>query len=170
MQPFIPLLIVVFGVGTVVWVLKEIRPASGRKRAPGPQPLDGVRFERRDLLVNASERRAFEVLRDAPLGHAYVFPEVRLEDVAQAVTQSDKARITARNRIKARHLDFVLVDEGFRPLLAVEVDGASHRGDRSREVDELKEAALSAAGIPLLRLHVGQDWSREIGRFIAERA
>ena len=68
-----------------------------------------------------------------------------------------------RGYVRARHVDFVLVDADWQPLLAVEVDGASHADPRARETDALKDRILTAAGIPLVRLRPERaSWPRQL--------
>ncbi len=129
----------------------------------------GVRFQAEPLLVNASERAAWEFLRRADLGQAHVFAKVRVEDVVSARGPSERRLFAARGHIKSRHIDFLLTDEDFRPLLAVEVDGPSHRSERAATADELKDRIFYLAGVPLLRLPVGADWNKVLTEWRAER-
>lgn len=70
--------------------------------------------------------------------------------------------LRARGQIKSRHLDFVLTDAHFRPILAVEIDGGWHASTRAMIGDDVKNGVLAAAGVPLLRLRVGSDWQAAV--------
>ncbi|MGH3164855.1 MAG: DUF2726 domain-containing protein, partial [Trebonia sp.] len=113
----------------------------------------GASFLRVPLLVNKSENWAWKFLerRKWRLGAIAVCPKVRLEDVINAVGGEP----AARGRIKSRHVDFLLVDGAWRPLLAVEVDGSSHDSPERRERDAMVDGMLADAGVPVLHLPVG---------------
>lgn len=127
--------------------------SGGRNRTRAP-----VFFRAERLLVNPSERQAWDLLQRANLGHTHVFAKVRLEDVVSAHSTDWRSRMSGRGRIKSRHLDFVLTDADFQPMLAIEVDGASHQTERAAIADAHKNRILASAGLPLLRLRVGEVW------------
>lgn len=131
--------------------------------------LHGASFRAEPLLVNQSERSAWDFLSRADLGQAHIFAKVRLEDVVSASAADSSTRNSARGRIKSRHLDFLLTDADFRPILAVEVDGRSHRTERAATTDEMKNQILAAAGVPLLRLQVGADWNAAVAQWRREQ-
>jgi hypothetical protein len=130
-----------------------------KRRWDTEEALAGLRFQPVALLRSASERAAWDLLRRTDLGQAHVFAKVRLEDVVEVKAGDERARQIGRNRIKSRHIDFLLTDAASRPILAVEVDGGSHRTARAAEGDELKNQVLARAGVPLVRLRVGEDWA-----------
>lgn len=132
--------------------------------------LQGADFRAVPLLVNPPERAAWDFLNQARLGQAHVFAKVRLEDVVSASGADNSTRYAARGRIRSRHLDFVLTDEEFRPMLAVEVDGGSHQTERAATADELKNQILAAAGVPLLRLKVGANWQAAVSKWQRDQA
>lgn|GEM_PF-6602361 len=124
-----------------------------RYRHPLRRPAT-PRYEATKLLVNGSERAAWQLLQELPLGAHAVCPKVRLEDF---LTPKGAEWYRLRGHISSRHIDF-LVDEDWRPMLAIEVDGSSHDKPGREYADAVKDAALAAAEVPLLRLRVGEDW------------
>jgi very-short-patch-repair endonuclease len=58
------------------------------------------------------------------------------------------------NRIKSKHIDFVICDAALCPIIAVELDDSSHhradRQTRDRDVDRI----LQIASLPILRVPV----------------
>lgn len=138
----------------------------GRGRRRGAALRHGARYEASPLLVNASERAAWHLLHELPLGAHAVCPKVRLEDVLEA---QGPHRQHLRGHVKSRHVDFLLVDEGWRPRLVVEVDGASHLREDRIARDRLVDGALASAGIPIVRLRVGEDWRAALRPWIQER-
>ena len=122
---------------------------TGKAKASAQFP-----FEPKVALFTRAEANFLSVLRQA-VPDLDVFGQVRLEDVInvkRGLPQSE--RTSARNRIKSRHLDFVLCEPGStRIVCAVELDDASHASERARASDELKNQALRAAGVPLVRVN-----------------
>lgn len=115
-----------------------------------------VRYRAREFLLTPGERR-FEIALDRALpdGVRSCY-KVRLGDVIDTPTGlRARERRIAWNRIAAKHLDFVLVDETTsRILAAIELDDRSHdRADRIAR-DEFVDAAMASAGVPLLRVKV----------------
>lgn len=51
------------------------------------------------------------------------------------------------------HFDFVVNDEKHAPQFAVEFDGPTHRLERQRRRDEIKDRLCELAGLPLLRVN-----------------
>lgn len=122
-----------------------------------------VRYRPREFLLTPGERR-FEIVLDRALpdGVRSCY-KVRLGDVIDTPTgmQARERRI-AWNRIAAKHLDFVLVDEETsRILAAIELDDRSHERADRRTRDEFVDAALESAGVPLLRVRVVRRYDPE---------
>lgn len=132
------------------------------RRADTEHHLKGATLRAAPLLVNLAERSAWDFLNRSDIGQAHVFAKVRLEDVVTVKAADHRAWSSIRGRIKSRHLDFVLTDADFLPILAVEVDGGSHNTERAAATDEMKNQVLSSAGVPLLRLRVGADWHQAL--------
>lgn len=118
------------------------------------------------LLVNGSERAAWHLLKELPLGAYAVCPKVRIEDFVYA---SGVERNRLRGYIKSRHVDFLLVDKEWNPMLVVEVDGGSHHHEKRKARDELVDRVLQSAGIPVLRLRVGENWRDRVMEWVTER-
>ena len=153
------LVLLVAGAGFMILLSRGARHGSDpdrRERALGPT----FRFRRAaSLLRTPGERAAWKLLHELALGAHAVCPKVRLEDIAEA-DGPDWRRL--RNYVRARHVDFVLVDDDWQPLLVVEVDGPSHATGKARANDALKDRILASAGIPLLRLRHGTDWRAQL--------
>lgn len=129
--------------------------------APAGRPSDGARFVAKPALFNASERTLFADLRSIVGDRAFVLAMVRMEDVlTPARDQPREVQYAARGRIKARHFDFVIVDDRGAPLLVLELDGPHHRRSRVRAADEFKDEACAMAGIRLIRVPPGYRLAR----------
>ena len=93
------------------------------------------------------------------------FVKVRLLDV---VNVPDKAWREYGAPASGMHLDFVLADAATTKVrLVVELDDKSHQRPEARERDRFKDNALAAAGVPILRVKVGQYNAGELRARIA---
>ncbi|MCK9443265.1 MAG: DUF2726 domain-containing protein [Tissierellaceae bacterium] len=87
----------------------------------------------------------------------YIAPMVRLADIIQ-VYKTENAFIYF-NKIKAKHIDFLLVDKyTFKPMIAIELDDSSHDFDNRKLRDDFLKKALYAADLKLVRFKAYQAY------------
>ena len=144
LAPFLPILLALIG-AVVALVLKGVR----RIRGTG-QPSD----ERKDLLFNPAEHSFLGVLKQI-LGNEYrIIRKVRIADIIRPQEgSSQSAGMSALDRISSQHLDFAVCDPRTMQVVGViELDEPGHDGTSRRRHDKLVAAALSSAGIPLVRI------------------
>lgn len=113
-------------------------------------------FFRRKFLLSKAEKSFYGILRRIVAPHN-VFAKVRLADLVE----SDERHWLWRanfNRIRSKHIDFVVCDAALCPIIAVELDDSSHqraeRKARDRDVDRI----LQIASLPILRVPVRRDY------------
>jgi len=146
-------------VALVVLVIVIVLARGSRKSAalvatpatPIAGELPAVSYDRCKSLLSPAERSFFGVLEPIAADLSLrVFCKVRLADVL-LVPRDAPNRQSLLNRTSQKHLDFVLCDpDTLAPVLAVELDDASHgRQDRQRR-DEFVGAACAAADLPIL--------------------
>lgn len=116
-------------------------------------------YQARNYLFSRAERSFLGVLERA-LGDEYrVFGKVRMEDLI-FVKKGTKNRQSARNRIRSRHIDFVVCRKDDLSIqFLVELDDKSHNNSKRAEADEFKNAACQAAGIKLVRIRAQSSYS-----------
>ena len=152
--PISPLIFVVilFGVLALALVLLKRSGAGTRIQLP---------YERQLSLFTKAERSFLGVLEQVVGSQYRIYGKVRLCDIIKVrsgLTKSD--RQSAFNRISKKHVDFVLCRSDDLSIVAVlELDDASHqRQDRERR-DSFVDAALNAAGLPIVHVPVKQAYS-----------
>lgn len=117
-------------------------------------------YEKRPRLLTDAELAFYRVLHSATAGDWPLFAMVRLADLIQVKPQSGGGQ-TWQNKIQAKHLDFVLCDpETLEAKLAIELDDASHEKPERRTRDHFVDAALGAAGLPILRVQCAAQYDR----------
>ena len=112
------------------------------------------------LFVNANEANFFNALRDHLPAQYHLHSKVRLEDIIRVRRKglSEKARWAARGRVKSRHVDYLITNRAGHIVLAVELDGRAHNARNPSEADKVKTALFKAAGVPLRRIQVGENF------------
>lgn len=122
----------------------------------------------RDEFLSPAEISFFHVLKGVMQPGHYLITKVRLSDLFYV--KQPNVNQAARNRTDGKHVDFVVCDGGsMQPLLAIELDDASHKRKDSQESDDFKNRAFSAAGLPLLRVTAARAYlPQEIANRIQE--
>ena len=136
--PYLLPLVVVLTV-IAIWAMLRTRRAA-------------LPYTKRHSLLSAGELRFYRVLLQAVQPGIAVFVKVRLMDV---VAVPDNAWREHGAPGSGMHLDFVLADPVTLEVgLVIELDDKSHWAIEAQKRDALKDAALKAAGVPLLRVRV----------------
>ena len=109
-----------------------------------------------------AESTAFQTISQALDGQPFtVISKVRMLDLF-LVPDGPKGNST-RNRLIQKHVDFVILSqpEG-RPVLAIELDGASHNNAKQQARDAVKDAAFAQSGLKLVRIENGQVTQKHV--------
>jgi hypothetical protein len=132
-------------------------------------------YRKRDSLLSGPERALFDALLRVAGDRYHVLPKMRLADVVW-LPKLAANRWLHWNRISQKHVDFMLCDRKYlEPLLAIELEASTTRSGHSEERTEFIAAALTAAGVPLLRLpfkrvYSAQELAEVVNRRIAAAA
>ncbi len=119
---------------------------------------DGYR-KRHTLLDKREMAFFFELQKQLPSGY-YVFPKMRIADILDATEgYGHRYRI---NKILPKHVDFVICNSEFKPIVAIELNGTSHQRHDRIERDALVKEIFAVAGMPLEVVNVGTDFSQSI--------
>lgn len=118
-------------------------------------------YKSKKNLVTSAERSFFGVLNAAIGDSFHVFMKVRLADVlAIRKGLSKSARQSAFNKIRSKHLDFVICDKNDLSIVGViELDDQSHKLNHRKERDLFIDCALEAAEIPFLHINAQKGYS-----------
>lgn len=113
-------------------------------------------------LLTPIEASFYPTLESIASRHDYLlFIKVRLADIARTARADDyNTYMKYFGKVKSKHVDFVLCDRSFLPLVVVELDDKSHENKRNYENDLLKDAVLESIGISVVRVPVADSYSR----------
>lgn len=133
--------------------------------APGSQAGGSVSSSGVDLpyllrndFRSPAELNFYRVLEQAVGADYSINNKVRLWDVL-TVPRSDDSR-KYENKISSKHIDFLLCDiSTMQPMLAIELDDASHKRKDRQERDAFVDGAFAAAGLPILHIQAAGSYS-----------
>ena len=111
-------------------------------------------------LLTPAEQSFYHVLKIAVSDQYDISIKVRLADLITVQKGLDKASWgKAFNKIKAKHIDFVLCDKSTSEILcAIELDDLSHQQEKRQQRDQFVEKALSVAKLPFARFDVTRTY------------
>jgi hypothetical protein len=115
-------------------------------------------YSKKKYFFSVAERSFYEVLKRLISPDYTLFAKVRLADLVD-VTKGASAWQSHFNRISGKHVDFVLCDRDLAPVVAIELDDASHdEGDR-QDRDKFVDQALTAAALPIVRIRAKRAYA-----------
>lgn len=122
-------------------------------------------YRKRHSIMNKSEMAFFyELQKQIPKGY-YIFPNMRIADFIDAV--NGKGFYNRRNKILPKHIDFLICNSYFNPILAIELNGSSHQRRDRIERDILVREIFESAKLPLEIVGVGNDFSTTVTRIFS---
>lgn len=140
-------------------------------RRRGGTAFIGYPYGPQRALFTPAERSFLGVLEQA-IGETHrIFGKVRLADVIKVDTGLTRsARQTAFNRIRGKHVDFVVCEpSGLKVIAAIELDDKSHDVPSRQQRDTFLDAALGAAGIPVHHVSAKHSYSVRDVRAMLQR-
>lgn len=139
-----------------LWAGAEVDDAEPTANGGPPPPAVALPYVRERPLLTHAEGQFFSVLRAAAPEGWPVFAQVRLASLIRPRDGAPSWR-AHYGRVAQKCVDFVLCDPAdFSPRLVVELDDSSHDRPSRQDRDEFVDAALRAAGLPILHVR----WQR----------
>jgi len=127
-------------------------------------------YDKVGSLLTIAERSFYGVLCQALDSHYQIFAKVRLSDLVEVRWGTSGAQ-GHQNRINQKHVDFVLCTANdLTPQLVIELDDSSHARRDRQERDAFIDAALAAAGLPILHVQAHRTYApAELRTMIEDR-
>jgi len=127
-------------------------------------------YERRGVMLGPAEINFFRTLQSAVREDWIILSMVRLTDVIKVRPKTRQHQIW-QSRIFGKHIDFVICDyETLEVKLAIELEDISRRRAERTSRDRFVNTALTAAGLPLLRVKVEEKYETSAIRKDIEEA
>jgi len=143
----ITLLVIILLVFFLVTLSKKYRIKNERVDTPPTK----YHYERRQYLMTQRERQFYAVLRETIDSEYFIFPQIHLSSILNHKVQNGQNWKAALSTIQRKSVDYVVCDRAFHPLVAIELDDASHKQADRKNRDELVNYVLNNAHMPLVR-------------------
>lgn len=146
---------------------EKIKPQKEIKEQTKNTQVDFFTYKKNDCLFTKNEEKFYIFLKNE-LGEKYaIFTKVRLLDLFN-IPKKTENYMTYFNKIKAKHVDFVLCDpNNFNPIVAIELDGWSHNMKSAQKNDTFKNNLFKQADFPLERVKVSKTYEKNDLNFLA---
>lgn len=149
--------------GVIIFVIPETRKIiNNASEESNLQFKKKAEYRKRSSVMNSSEEAFFfELKKQLPEGY-YIFPKMRIADMIDAIHGS--GFYFRRNKILPKHIDFLICDSHFKPIVAIEVNGGYHNSSSQKDKDLIKKEIIENAGLAFEIVNVGSDFSQSIER------
>lgn len=135
-------------------VIRLLAPRHKPGRVPKSLPVAAKKH-----FFSRAEREFYETLKRALPAKYTAFANVRLQDIFYISAKGEERR-GVYARFQDKHVDFLVVTQKeYRPVLGIELDGASHDRSEQKYRDAVKEVVFTSAGLPLLRFRNEEKWT-----------
>jgi hypothetical protein len=146
MKPFI-IPIVLF---LIVFVIAELLKKESTSK-----------FQKVQFLLTHSELTFYKYLKENIPSYITVMCKVRLIDIIKPVSKG-KAYISDKNRVKSKHIDFVLIDENSSEIKAlIELNGGSHQRSDRMTRDSFVNELTKGVGLHLFFIKIKPQYKIE---------
>ncbi|MCJ8328403.1 MAG: DUF2726 domain-containing protein [Lentisphaeria bacterium] len=140
---------VVLGTCFVIWLYKSKKPY--------------LPYEKHESILTRSELVFYQVLKEAVAPYSFdIMCKIRMADFVTVESGAEEWRAHF-NKIQAKHVDFLLVDnDTMEPLIVVELDDASHKRPDRMERDKFVDSVMAHCGIGILHIAVSKEYESDV--------
>ena len=107
-------------------------------------------YQARPLLTKREHQEYLKLKQYADARGWLICPKVRLWDLIEP-KKSSGDRKTLENKIRSKHVDFVLVDPDLKLIGVLELDDSTHDREDRKSRDSFVRDALEGAGITMIQ-------------------
>lgn len=113
-----------------------------------------------DYFFTMNEKNFYNIIKPiADIMNVVIFSKVRLADLIYIKSKSNDY-YKHWNKIKAKHVDFVICDKvDFKPLFVMELDDKSHDKQERIDRDNFIDNALNVAKLPIFHIKVEYNYN-----------
>ncbi|MEK7549854.1 MAG: DUF2726 domain-containing protein [Patescibacteria group bacterium] len=109
-------------------------------------------YEAKPSLMTESEKIFYKTLKEVVDNRYDIFPQVSVMELVRIPKGlAFKQKTLLKNKIQAKHVDFVLCEkETTQPVLVIELDGWNHEEKKTQERDRFLRELWSSVNLPFL--------------------
>jgi len=124
---------------------------------------EGLPYKKKPYFFTISERKFFDILQSVINNKYIIFSKVRIVDLLDVPKGLENPDFYKRfNKIKSKHVDFVICDkEKLAPLLVIELDDSTHSKPNRIKRDEFVDQSFQSAGLPILHVRNSVSYNRD---------
>lgn len=130
-------------------IFKDLKFGSGEEKLP---------YKLKTQFFNKSEEALFFELKKSLPSEYHIFPKTRIIDFIEPTNSEYKWR----NKIWSRHVDFLVCNQYFKPIFAIELNGKSHLDPKRAGSDSFKKQLFQGVNLSLEIVDVGEDFQIRI--------
>jgi very-short-patch-repair endonuclease len=117
-------------------------------------------YKKKSYFFSVAELKFFEVLKEILGNNYYIFPKVRICDI---VDRKDKKDYSQFNRIKSKHVDFLICTKNpITSKLVIELDDSSHNHQTRIDRDNFVDDVFASSGIPIAHIKVRNYYNKDL--------
>lgn len=114
-------------------------------------------YKLNDKFFSQSELFFYKSLKDSLNNKdVFIFSKVRIADIVTVLDLNKNYGYW--NKIKSKHIDFLLCSYDSSPLLCIELDGKSHLQHKAKINDSFKNEVFDTIGLNIFRYKVSQNY------------
>lgn len=119
-------------------------------------------IEKNEFIMTYTEKKFFEVLNEYLKNKNYIlFTKVRLADIFKIKKWKWFNWLSTYNRIKSKHIDFLITDINWKILKVIELDDYRHSKINENKSDMTKNIIFNTFWIDFIRFEVWKKWNIE---------
>lgn len=138
-----------------VYILKKINETQpNQNKIPEKLP-----YEKKMLLTKAEYSFYLTLKDECDKNNLLICPKVRMEDFINVTDKQNHSKY--RGYIKSRHIDFLICDIKLRIKAGIELDDNTHKNQKVKNVDELKQKIFEQISMPLFRIKMSDGYYKD---------
>lgn len=161
MNTIIEMIYGIIGIGIFILIICIIKKYNNTKiqNKAEKQILDTIPYEKKMLLTKAEYSFYLKLKEECDKNNLLICPKVRMEDFINVTDKHNNLKY--RGYIKARHIDFLICDNKLHIKAGIELDDNTHKQEKIKQIDKLKEKIFKKISLPLFRIKMSDGYYQE---------
>ena len=117
-------------------------------------------YTKKKYFFSLAEVKFYDLLKEILQDQYLLFAKVRICDLVQP--EYRKNSYAEFNRIKSKHVDFLICDKDpITPKMVIELDDSSHDSLSRQERDDFVDEVFANAGLPIIHIRTRYEYNKE---------
>lgn len=147
---------------SIIYIIKKYNNTKIQDKAEKQIPTqipDQIPYEKKMLLTKAEYSFYIKLKEECDKNNLLICPKVRMEDFINVTDQKNYTKY--RGYIKSRHIDFIICDNKLHIKAGIELDDNTHKKEKIKQIDELKEKIFKQISLPLFRIKMSDGYYKD---------